>query len=79
MHRRLAAAERTFQGVLDAFREHESVRLLRERRAHAEIALTLGYADQSAWSRAFKRWTGKSPSQFVVPPGPAPGRTERSP
>ena len=65
LHRRLAGIGKSFQGVLDAFRQHESIRLLDAGRGHAEIALALGYADQSAWSRAFKRWTGKSPRIYA--------------
>ncbi len=64
LHRRLAAIGRTFQDVLDGFRVRESERLLRERRPLVEIALTLGYADQSAWSRAFRRWKGLSPTAW---------------
>ncbi|CAN5923312.1 hypothetical protein BH11MYX4_BH11MYX4_49580 [soil metagenome] len=64
LHRRLAAVGRSFQEVVDAFRVTESERLLLSRRPLAEIAIALGYSDQSAWSRAWKRWKGVSPSEW---------------
>ncbi|MGH6874532.1 MAG: helix-turn-helix domain-containing protein, partial [Aestuariivirgaceae bacterium] len=30
----------------------------------SEIALLLGYSELSAFSRAFRRWTGRSPRAF---------------
>ncbi len=30
----------------------------------AQIAYLLGYGDQSAFSNAFRRWTGHSPRRF---------------
>jgi AraC-like DNA-binding protein len=29
-----------------------------------EVAFLLGYSEPSAFNRAFRRWTGKSPSQY---------------
>ncbi|WP_288404882.1 AraC family transcriptional regulator, partial [uncultured Acinetobacter sp.] len=37
---------------------------LKQSRRLSEIAELLGYADQSAFGRAFKRWTGETPKQF---------------
>ncbi|MFX8067372.1 AraC family transcriptional regulator, partial [Acinetobacter baumannii] len=30
----------------------------------AEVALLLGYSEQSAFTRAFRQWTGLAPSQW---------------
>ena len=66
LHRRLRDAGRTFRGVLDAFREAEAERLLTGRRGSlAEVAFQLGFADQSAWNRAFRRWKGRSPTEWL--------------
>ena len=35
-----------------------------ERLSLAEIAFLLGYADQSAFNHAFRKWTGDSPLRF---------------
>ena len=34
------------------------------RRSLTEIAFLLGFSEQSAFSRSFKRWLGQSPSDF---------------
>ncbi|HSD69213.1 MAG TPA: helix-turn-helix domain-containing protein [Woeseiaceae bacterium] len=34
--------------------------------SHAQIAYLLGFSDQSNFSRAFKRWTQKSPRAFQL-------------
>lgn len=52
----------TFQKVLDGLRRDVALAYL-EDRAHslAEVALLLGFSDQSAFHRAFVRWTGRTP------------------
>jgi AraC-like DNA-binding protein len=65
LQRKLAELGRSFQAVLTDFRRAEAERLLITSDAPlAEIALRLGFADQSAFSRAFQRWTELSPSEW---------------
>jgi AraC-like DNA-binding protein len=67
LHRRLREAGSTFRDVLDRFREAESERLLGAGRlALAEVALRVGFSDQSAWNRAFMRWKGMAPTEWVA-------------
>lgn len=63
--RRLDEKDLKFKGALTHTREKLAREYLRENRlTHAEIALLLGYSEQSAFSRAFKQWTGKTPLAF---------------
>ncbi|HET9932499.1 MAG TPA: helix-turn-helix domain-containing protein, partial [Polyangiaceae bacterium] len=65
LHRKLAEVGRTFHDVLSEFRRAEAERLLSRAEAPlSEVALRLGFADQSAFSRAFKRWTELTPSEW---------------
>jgi AraC-like DNA-binding protein len=38
--------------------------LINSEASNAEIALALGYTDATAFSHAFKRWSGMSPAQW---------------
>jgi len=65
LHRRLAAEATTFRKVLDGFRHEKAVELLASRRhSIAEVAFLLGYAELSAFYRAFRRWTSRSPADL---------------
>jgi AraC-like DNA-binding protein len=60
--RRLASEGRTFGEVLDGLRFDLATHYLHEKKLPiSEVAWLLGYA--SAFDHAFKRWTGKTPSQ----------------
>ena len=63
--RRLQAAGATFQQLLDESRADLAQQLLRDTRITiARIAATLGYRDPTIFTRAFTRWTGRTPSAF---------------
>ncbi|MBQ0833497.1 AraC family transcriptional regulator [Marinobacter sp.] len=65
LQRHLAEEETSFQQLLENTRKTMATRYLRE----SDVSLTqlsgmLGYGDLVAFSRAFHRWTGKSPRQW---------------
>ncbi len=54
----------TFEHVLDELRHRLALHYLEGKRVSVnETAYLVGFSDPSAFSRAFKRWTGKSPSR----------------
>lgn len=64
LYRRLKAEGVTFEQLLDGLRHRVAVRLLRdEQMAVKQASWRLGFSDPAAFSRAFKRWTGTSPSE----------------
>jgi AraC-like DNA-binding protein len=67
LHRRLRELGQSYQGLVDVYRREEAERLLLDGRVDmAEIAHRLGFADQSAFSRAFRRWTRMAPSTWLA-------------
>jgi AraC-like DNA-binding protein len=63
LHRRLKAEGATFEQVLDDLRRQLAHDFLAARKVTvSETAYLLGFSDPAAFSRAFKRWTGESPS-----------------
>lgn len=63
LQRRLADQGTTYREVLNEARRTLALDYLREARySISEIAYLLGFAEVSAFTRAFKRWTGQSPS-----------------
>jgi AraC-like DNA-binding protein len=78
LQRHLRELGYSYNGLADEVR-HATARLYLAQRdmALAEIGYLLGFADQSAFNRAFKRWTGSTPKQARVrgrESGPATGR-----
>ena len=62
---KLAAQGTTYQEILDTTRRDLALAYIEQRRlAITETAYLLGFADSANFTRAFRRWTGKSPSEF---------------
>ncbi|HEU4405815.1 MAG TPA: AraC family transcriptional regulator [Polyangiaceae bacterium] len=85
LQRRLSEEGTTFQREVDAVREELARSYVLDAAASLDdVAASLGYADPSAFVRAFRRWTGMTPGQFraharaQAKPGdqPAPGDAE---
>jgi len=65
LHRRLRLEGLSFKQLLDDMRRNAATSLLRhESMTIGDISAKLGYQDQANFVRAFKRWTGITPSQF---------------
>lgn len=63
LYRRLKAEGVTFAALLDDLRRRLALRFVREQGLSVKAtAYRLGFSDPAAFSRAFKRWTGTSPS-----------------
>lgn len=65
LHRRLDECGCGFRELLDDVRRSRAERFLRHPSLPlAEIAFMLGYAEQSSFQHAFRRWTGLTPGEF---------------
>jgi AraC-like DNA-binding protein len=65
LYRRLKAEGSTFEQLLDSVRRRLAIRMIgRDGLSAKAAAYRLGFSDPAAFSRAFKRWTGSSPSDY---------------
>jgi AraC-like DNA-binding protein len=65
LQRRLAEQGQSFQALLGQTRQQLAEAYLRDANVElAEVALLLGYSEQSAFTRAFRQWTGLAPLQW---------------
>ncbi|NEO86668.1 MAG: AraC family transcriptional regulator [Spirulina sp. SIO3F2] len=65
LQRRLADEGLVYQKLIDETRRDLAVRLLKKNEySLVEIAFLTGYAEQSTFTRAFKRWHGQTPTGF---------------
>jgi AraC-like DNA-binding protein len=64
LYRALKAEGVTFETVLDDLRHRMALHYLAgEKVSVNETAYLVGFSDPTAFSRAFKRWTGRSPGR----------------
>lgn len=72
LQRKLKEQGTTFGKLLDKVRLDLALRYLQDQRmTMVDIALSLGFSDQSNFTKAFKRWQGQTPGQYrrgVIPP-----------
>jgi AraC-like DNA-binding protein len=65
LQRRLASEGASFDGLLENLRCDLALRYLSDAGIGiAQVAYLLGYAEPSPFNRAFRRWTGATPSEF---------------
>jgi len=65
MQRRLKEHQTTFRYLLDSVREMVAKQYIENpMNRMGDIAFLIGFSEQSAFSRAFKKWTGKSPIEY---------------
>ena len=65
LQRKLREQGVSFSGVLDSSRRELGLQYVRDsRHSLNEIADLLGFSEPGNFTRAFKRWYGKAPSQY---------------
>jgi len=65
LQRKLAEANTTYLQLVDDTRKDLALRYIEDpRRSVTDITFSLGFSQPSAFTRAFKRWTGQSPSDY---------------
>ena len=65
LQRRLKEHQTTFRFLLESVREMVAKQYIKNpMNRMSDIAFLLGFSEQSAFSRAFKKWTGKSPVEY---------------
>ena len=65
LQRRLRDEDTNFKNLLSETRQQLALQYLSDSsRSIGEITYPLGFSEPSNFTRAFKRWTGKSPGEF---------------
>lgn len=65
LRRRLADAGTSFNDLLTGLQREHAIALLQRGNSVAEIARAVGFSSTSTFSRAFKRWVGVAPTDFL--------------
>jgi len=73
LRRRLADEGTSFEQLLTTLQRERASALLKTSSPITAIAHAVGFTDASAFSRAFKRWTGTSPSDYRASHARLPG------
>jgi AraC-like DNA-binding protein len=78
LQRRLAAEGTRFASLVDDVRRERAEAFLRAGDvAVAEVSWLVGFSEQSAFTRAFRRWTGRSPTEYRRAATPSASRRRR--
>lgn len=78
LNRRLLDEGTSFAQLREEIRYEVASQLLKETRMPAgQVALVLGYADASSFTRAFRRWSGTSPARWRASAAKRTGPRER--
>lgn len=65
LQRRLRQEGTSFSALLSEVRSGRALHYLKDRRLSiSEVAFLLGFLDVTAFHRAFKRWTGRTPAEY---------------
>jgi AraC-like DNA-binding protein len=65
LRRKLSETRTTYEKLLDEVRMELAIRLIKEGKLNlGRIAFEPGFLDPSSFTRAFRRWTGMSPTSF---------------
>ncbi|MDR6390065.1 AraC family transcriptional regulator [Paraburkholderia phenoliruptrix] len=77
MRRRLKQEGHTYQSIKDELRRDIAIgELQKSRRTIADIAASVGFAEPSAFHRAFRKWTGMRPTDYRPARADFPRRAE---
>jgi len=65
LNRKLAAEAISFKGLREALLHDMALQALGAGQGGAAVGVALGFSDENAFARAFRRWTGQTPAQYA--------------